>query len=171
MIPQPVKDAFDKQGTHELFAANSYYALGLWCEHNDYSGYAKFFKQQAEEEMQHAAKFFDHELERGELPEVGTVPAPKSDYTSLIEVAKAALELEQANTKGITEVYELALDAKDYPSQPMLQWFIAEQMEEEAWAETMVTKTMRATDAGALFYLDRNIIEELGISESETEST
>ncbi len=162
MITTTVKNALEKQGTHELFAAHSYSALSMWCEANDYGGYAKFFKQQAEEEIEHAGKFFDHMLERGEMPLIGAIAAPKSDYESLLEVAKMALELERANTAGITAVYELSLTEKDYPSQTMLQWFISEQMEEEAWAETMVTKTERAQCAGALLYLDRHICKELG---------
>lgn len=162
MIPNTIKDAIDKQGTHELFAAHSYTALSMWCEANDYGGYAKFFKQQAAEEMEHAEKFFDHTLERGELPLIGAITSPKSDYKTLLEVAEAALTLEKANTSGITAVYELSLMEKDYPSQSMLQWFISEQMEEESWAESMVTKTQRAQCAGALLYLDRHICKELG---------
>ena len=101
MINNTIKLAIDKQATHELYAAHSYSALSMWCEANDYGGYAKFFKQQATEEFEHAAKFFDHVLERGAMPTIGTIVAPKSDYKDLLEVAEAALTLEQANTAGI----------------------------------------------------------------------
>ncbi|CAA6694973.1 MULTISPECIES: ferritin [unclassified Lentimonas] len=162
MINNTIKLAIDKQATHELYAAHSYSALSMWCEANDYGGYAKFFKQQAAEEFEHAEKFFDHALERGALPAIGAISAPKSDYQDLLSVAEAALALEQANTAGIVAVYELSLAEKDYPSQSMLQWFISEQMEEESWAESMVTKTKRAQCSGALLYLDRHICKELG---------
>lgn len=156
-----IKAALEKQGTHELYAANAYMALAFWCEANDYNGYAKFFAEQEKEEREHAEKFFDHILERGEMPLITEIASPKSDFESLVEVAETALALEKANTAGITEVYELSLEEKDYPSQPMLQWFISEQMEEESWAQSMVVKTKRAQCAGAILYLDRHITKEL----------
>jgi ferritin len=153
--------ALEKQATHELTASYAYLAMANWCASEDYKGYAAFFNKQAEEEREHAKKFMDHLLDRGELPLLGVIGAPKCQFDSILEVAKLALALEIANSKGIVEAYELSLQVKDYASQSMLLWFIEEQVEEEAWANSMVTLTSRANCANAMFDLDRHIVKTL----------
>ena len=152
----------EKQATHEITAAMAYLAMSNWCASEDFAGFAAFFKKQFEEELEHSSKFQDHLLERGVNPRLGSIAAPQCDFDSLQQVAELALKLEQENTTGIVACYELALQLKDYAAQPMLQWFIAEQMEEEAWATSMVTHTKRLTCAGALLNLDRHIDKILG---------
>lgn len=154
--------ALEKQATHELTAAIAYLAMSNWCASQDYPGFAEFFKNQFQEEIEHSGKFQKHLLERGVNPLTGATLAPKCEYQSIQEVAKMALKLEQENTIGIVACYELAIKVNDYPSMPMLQWFISEQMEEEAWANSMVTQTERATCAGAMLNLDRHIVKMLG---------
>ena len=78
-----------------------------------------------------------------------------------MEVAKHVYDLERANTAGIHAAYEVALRAKDYPTQVMLHWFIQEQVEEEAWSDKLVAKVQEATCSGATSSLDRNLIKEL----------
>jgi ferritin len=152
----------EKQATHEITAAMAYLAISNWCASQDYPGFAEFFKKQFDEELEHSGKFQNHLLERGINPKIGSISAPKCDYGSLQEVAEMALTLERENTVGIVACYELACQLKDYASQPMLQWFISEQMEEEAWASSMVTHTQRLTCPGALINLDRHICKILG---------
>lgn len=154
--------ALEKQATHELTAGIAYLAMANWCASEDYPGFSEFFRKQMEEEFEHSTKFQKHLLDRGELPLLGTIPAPKCKYESLEEVAKMALTLEIENSKGIIEAYELSKKVNDYPSQIMLQWFIDEQVEEEAWANSMVTQTERLTCAGAVLDLDRHINKLLG---------
>lgn len=157
-----IKKILEDQGTHELYAANCYRAMSFWCACNDYAGYASFFESQAAEEQEHAEKFFKHILDRGALPVIGAIESPQSEYTGLIQIAEQALSLEEANTRGITDCYELSLAERDYASQSLLLWFISEQVEEEAWANSLVVKTERAQCAGSLFYLDRHLTKELG---------
>lgn len=156
-IPQPVLTELQRQMNHELFAAHGYLALSLWCEEKNFKGFARFFLKQAEEEREHARKFIDYLLDRGVLPEVTEVAAPKAKFKSLMDVAKQALSMEQANTAGINAAYEAAFTAKDYPSTVLLQWFISEQVEEEDWAHEMVDRVEQANCAGALSDLDRHI--------------
>lgn len=153
--------ALQKQAEHERFASVSYLALSLWCEAANYSGFAGFFRKQAEEEFQHVDKLHDHLLDRGVTPILGTLPAPKQAFTDLVSVATHACELEKENTRGIHACYETAVAENDYPSTVMLHWFISEQVEEEAWTEKMLVLTQRATCAGALANLDRHITKEL----------
>ena len=156
-IQPTVLNEIQRQINYELGAAHAYLALAIWCEDENYKGFAAFFKKQAGEEREHADKLIDHLINRGALPELGALPAPKGKFESLLEVARQAQAMEQSNTAGIVQAYEAALAAKDYPAQVLLQWFINEQVEEEAWTDEMVDRTARANCAGGLSELDRLI--------------
>ncbi len=153
--------ALEKQADHERYASTAYLALSHWCQAQNFSGFAEFFCKQAEEESEHAHKILAHLIDRGCLPALGALEAPKIQFSDLQEAARTALALEKANTAGIHAAYEVALGTKDYAAQIHLQWFIMEQVEEEAWAEKMVAKVKGATCAGSLYYLDRHIVKEL----------
>jgi len=155
-------ETLEKQATHELTAAMAYLAMSNWCKAQDYPGFGEFFKKQFEEEIEHAEKFQEHLLERGVNPKIGAITAPQCEYTDMLSVAKMALKLEEENTAGIVACYELATEVKDYPAQFMLQWFIEEQMEEEAWANAMVTQVSRAACAGSILSLDRHAVGMFG---------
>jgi len=154
--------ALEKQATHELTAAMAYLAIANWCASQDYQGFAEFFKNQYKEELEHAEKFQHHLLERGVNPVTGATLPPVCEFENLQVVAKTALQLEQENTRGIVSCFELAQKLGDYPAQFLLQWFIEEQVEEEAWANSMVTHTARLTCAGALLNLDRHAVKIFG---------
>ncbi|MDP0499881.1 MAG: ferritin [Verrucomicrobiota bacterium JB022] len=156
-----IQAALLEQANHELFAAHSYQALALWCAENAFGGFAEFFRNQAAEEREHADKFLDHLLDRGIYPELGAIEKPRTAYASLIEVAEQAQTLERINSENIRRCYEVALEVKDYDSHSMLLWFISEQVEEEAWAGTMVTLTKRCECPGAQLNLDRHIVKTL----------
>ena len=158
---QTVIEALEKQANHERFAAESYRALHYWCETRHYSGFAAFFRKQTEEELEHAGKILDFLADRDVLPTLLPIEAPLRNFANLVEVAKTAYDLERANTTGIHAVYEIALREKDYATQIMLHWFIAEQVEEETWSDKMLGKTRAAQCSGALIYLDRHIVKEL----------
>ena len=109
----------------------------------------------------------DHLVDRGVLPELAAIGAPKSKFKTLLDVARHARQMEQANTAGIHQAFEAALKAKDYPAQVALQWFITEQVEEEAWCDEMVERVESALAAGGVGFLDRHI--ERYLSESTHE--
>lgn len=156
-IPAKVLAELNRQFNQELAAAHSYLALSLWCDDRNYQGFTRYFAKQSGEEHIHAAKLSAHLLDRGVLPETAAIPAPKSDFKSLLEVAHHAQAMELDNTKGIHAVYEAAGAAKDYAAQVLMHWFINEQVEEEAWCLEMVERVQAATCAGGFSDLDRHI--------------
>ena len=156
-IPAKVLAELNRQFNQELGAAHSYRALSIWCEAQNLTGFAGFFTKQAAEEHVHAEKIIAHIIDRSAMPKMTAIAAPKYDFKSLLEVARHAQVMEQTNTKGINSVYEAALGAKDYPAQVLMQWFITEQVEEEAWCYEMVERVQAATCAGSLSDLDRHI--------------
>ncbi|MGA2441045.1 MAG: ferritin [Tepidisphaeraceae bacterium] len=146
-----------RQLNQELGAAHSYLALAAWCNAQNFKGFARYLSKQAVEERQHAQKFMQHLLDRGVLPVLTSLDAPPPDFSSLMEVARHAQGMEQANTAGINACYAAAVREQDYPAQVLLHWFISEQVEEEDWADEMVDRIQRANCAGGLSDLDRHI--------------
>ncbi|MGZ0654092.1 ferritin [Coraliomargarita sp. W4R72] len=161
-----IQKALTEQANHELFAAHSYRAMSIWCEDQAYGGFAKFFSDQAAEELEHADKFIRHLLDRGVMPKLKGFEDPITEFNKLFDVAKMAETLEQRNSANIHQCYDISLEVKDFPSQPMLMELIAEQVEEESWAGTMVTLTKRAECSGAAYTLDRHIIKELSAADA-----
>ena len=157
----PVKPAvlkeLQRQLNHELGASHAYLALANWCEDQNLKGFARFFRKQSAEEREHAQKFIDHLLDRGQVPDLGALAAPKCAFSGLIDVAQQAQKMEQSNTAGIHSAYEVAVREQDYPAQVILHWFINEQVEEESWTAEMVERVQSATCAGSLSDLDRHI--------------
>lgn len=156
-IPPTVLAELNRQLNQELNAARSYLALSHWCLNQNLKGFASFFTKQNSEEQNHAQKISMHLIDRNALPELAAASAPKQHFKSLLEVAQHAQAMEIANTQGINSVYEVALAAKDYPTQVLMQWFINEQVEEEAWSTEMVERVQAASCAGSLSDLDRHI--------------
>lgn len=156
-----VIQALECQATHELYAAQVYLAMACWCDVEHYSGFAEFYHKQSAEETAHAKKFLHYLVERDVVPAIGAVAAPPATFESLLATAQGAYQLERDNTAGIHACYKLAVAAEDYATQVMLHWFIAEQVEEEAWSDKIVAKTRQAACSGAITYLDRHIVKEL----------
>jgi len=156
-ISPKVIEELNRQFNQELAAAHSYLALSVWCDIRNLKGFGKYFVKQAGEERGHAERILKHLTDRGETAKVTAIPAPEQDFKTLLEVAQQAQAQERTNTVGVNKVYESALDAKDYPAQVLMHWFIKEQVEEEDWAAEMVERVQAATCAGSASDLDRHI--------------
>ena len=161
-IPTNVLTELNRQLNQELSAAHAYLALSAWCASQNLKGFAGFFAKQAGEEREHAQKILRQVLDRGAVPELAALAAPRQSFDSLLAVVEHAQVMEQANTQGIHAVYEAAVTARDYPAQVLMHWFIAEQVEEEAWADEAVDRVQSATCAGSLLDLDRHLEKILG---------
>ncbi|MFQ5743033.1 MAG: ferritin [Acidobacteriota bacterium] len=118
----------------ELLASNQYLAMAAYLDARSLSELAGFYYRQAEEERRHAMKFLHYLLETGATPVVPETPKPKADFSSVEEVASTALDREQEITRCIHSLVDMALQAKDHTTNHFLQWFVEEQLEEEATA-------------------------------------
>lgn len=156
-IPPALLNELQRQLNHELGAAHAYTALAVWCHDRNFKGFARYFHKQSAEERGHAQRFMDHLLDRGAVPALAAIDAPRTTFDSLIDVARHARDMEQANTRGISQAYDSALAVKDYAAQVMLHWFINEQVEEEAWTDEMVARAESSTTPGGMQALDRHL--------------
>ena len=134
MFSKAVQDAMNEQIKNELYSAYLYLAMAAHFEAADFAGFARWMRAQAGEEQEHAMKFFDFFSERGGRVVLQTIDAPPADFGSHLSVFEQTLAHEQSVTGMINTLYALALEEDDYASQVFLQWYIKEQVEEEASA-------------------------------------
>ncbi|EHM10748.1 ferritin-like protein [Thermanaerovibrio velox DSM 12556] len=160
MISDRMKDAINSQIQAELYSSYLYLSMAAHFESENLKGFAHWMHKQADEERGHAMKFFHYLVERGGKVELKAIEAPKTSWSSPEEVFEEVLGHERKVTSLINRLYELALEEKDYPSQIMLQWFISEQVEEEASAEEVLAR-LRMLKGGlqGLLMLDRELAQ------------
>lgn len=155
---------FNKQITLELGSSNSYLQMSAYLESQSLTGMAAWMRIQAEEEREHALRFFQFVLDRGNSVALGAVEAPESSFDGPVSVFSAALAQEQAVTAAISQLYTTAQAAADVASLPLLQEFLTEQVEEEAAVgEVLDRLDLAGNSGGALLEIDR----ELGARQPE----
>lgn len=150
--------AFNDQVTLELESAHQYLALSAWLEAEGLPGMAHWMRMQAGEEHEHAMKFYQFLVDRSAQVKLGAIPQPKSEFDSVIDVFRASLSAEQRVTAAINALYTVATDARDFASYPLLDWFVNEQVEEEATVQQIIDDLERTEGSGhALLMLDREL--------------
>jgi ferritin len=158
-----LETALNAQVTMEYGAAYSYFGMSAWFEAEGLPGMAQWMRAQAAEELTHAQKFYQFVLDRGGRINLGPIEAPKTDFGASIDVFRMSLAQEQAVTASINDLYAMAVELKDFASLPLLDWFVAEQVEEEASVQQIIDDLDRAGDAGhTILMLDRELGTRLG---------
>jgi ferritin len=158
MISKKMQDAFVDQINEELFSSYLYMSMAAWFESRNLRGMAQWMRVQAGEEHGHAMKFFDEIVERGGRVKLAEIKAPQFEWKTPIEAFQAALSHEQHITKRINDLTDMAIKEKDHASEIFLQWFVKEQVEEEANADEIVHKFGFIGEAGhGLYMLDKEL--------------
>ncbi|MDD4084815.1 MAG: ferritin [Acidaminococcaceae bacterium] len=148
--------AINDQVQKEFYSAYLYLAMSAYCEERNLPGFAKWLRLQYHEEIEHGMKLMDHLLERGGSAKLAAIEAPPSEFGSPKAIFEEVLKHEQFVTASINKLYEVALAEKDYPAQVMLQWFIEEQVEEEANATAILENLKMVGDKGVpLMHIDK----------------
>ena len=155
--------AFNDQINEELFSSYVYLAMAAHFEAMNLEGCANWMKHQAEEEMEHAMRLFNHINRRGGRVILKAIGEPPAEFGSPLEAFQKALAHEEHITGCIHKLYKLAQEEGDYPAQLELHWFIDEQVEEEENTGRVVELLKLAGDnKGALFMLDRELAKRSG---------
>ncbi|MBX3043329.1 MAG: ferritin [Candidatus Kapabacteria bacterium] len=158
MMKQVILDALNKQIQREMYSSNLYLAMSAYYASQNLSGFAKWMELQAKEEMMHAMKFFQYILQRGGKPVIMEIAAPKLDWESPLNAFEDAYHHETLVTGWINDLVELAKAERDFATDNLLQWFIAEQVEEEATAIEIVEKLkMIGNNPHGIFMMDTNL--------------
>jgi len=158
MISKPVLDAMNEQIKHELYSAYFYLSMSAHCEAATWPGFASWLRVQAQEEQEHAMKFYDHILDRGEMVTLQAIDQPPTEFGDLKSIFEQVLAHEKKVTGLINDLYALSVAQKDYASQTMLLWFVNEQIEEEKNASEIVEMLARAgSSAGGMYQIDHQL--------------
>lgn len=158
-LSETLENAFNAQITLEFQASLVYRQLAIELEIMDLPGMAAWLRHQADEEIVHANKFIDHVADRDNHPRIGATSAPSPTVGSVLDAFEAALAHEARVSASIRDLYRLAESEGDLDSRPLLNWFLEEQVEEEATVKEIVGRLKMIDDDGpGLLRLD----EELG---------
>jgi ferritin len=158
MVTSAIEKAVNEQITHELYSSYLYLNMSSYCTEKNFPGFGKWLLMQSEEERSHAMKLYGYLHQHGNHVELQAIEKPSGKYKSPKDVFAHVLEHEKAVSASIRKLYEVAIKEKDYATQIFLQWFITEQVEEEANAAEIVQKFDVVAEQGpALIMLDREL--------------
>ncbi|MBT3198805.1 MAG: ferritin [Phycisphaerales bacterium] len=158
MINKEIADALNSQMNFEMYSANIYMSMASWFDAKNLTGCANWMKIQYAEEMFHCTKFYNYINERGARVLIDGMPAPATEWDSPLAAFETALGHEQIVTSRINDLVAQAIEAKDHATVNFLQWFIGEQVEEEASVDGVIQQLKLMEGApGGLFMLDREL--------------
>ncbi len=157
MLSEKMCGELNQQIKEELFSSYLYLAMSAYFHSANLSGFAKWMEVQAMEELAHAKKFFDYIIERGARIALDAIEKPKGEWKSALDAFEAAYAHEKHITGRINHLMDTAIAGKDYASVAMLQWFVTEQVEEEAHASSIVEKLKMVSGTNGIFYLDKEL--------------
>jgi ferritin len=158
MLNKDIQDALNSQMNFEMYSANVYMSMATWFDAKNLVGFANWMKIQYSEEMSHVTKFYNYINERGGRVLLSGIDAPDTEWDSPLAAFENALEHEQIVTGRINDLVLQASEARDHATVNFLQWFVGEQVEEEANADGVVQQLKLVEGApGGLFMLDREL--------------
>ena len=158
MLHPKIQDAFNKQLNAEYFSSYLYLSMAAYFESQNLKGMAQWMQLQAQEENMHAMKFFDFINERGGKVTLTRIEAPKTEWSSPLQVFEETCAHESKVTGLINDLVDLAISERDHAANAFLQWFVTEQVEEEASVQEITEKLRMVGDRGGMmFMLDREL--------------
>ena len=160
-IQKKIQDGLNKQINHEFYAAYQYLSMSAYFESINLKGFAHWMRLQAKEEVEHGMKLYNNLVDRGGKLILLKVDAPSSEWKSPTAAFEQAYKNEQAVTVMINKLFELAKSEKDHATEVFLQWFITEQVEEEATTYEILQKLKMAKgDSSSVLLIDHELGKE-----------
>ena len=158
MINSRVEKEFNDQIKHEIGSAYLYLSMAAWFDNQGWDGMASWMKVQAQEEMAHAMKFYQNITDREGRDELMPLDKPQGEWASPLDAFKAAYKHEQFVSDRIRTLAKITAEENDFSSRPMIDWFLNEQIEEEANASKIVQRLERiGSSTNGMTMLDREL--------------
>src|ERR1044071_1625926 len=158
MISSKIEEALNRQIDLEGFSSMYYLAMGSWAEVNGYKGVAQFLYHHSDEERMHMLKLFRYINDRGGHSIVPGLESPPKDFKNIQEIFEIVLSHEVKVSNEINALVELCMMEKDYTTHNFLQWYVAEQIEEETLARNIIDKLkLIGEDKGGMYLFDRDL--------------
>ena len=156
MLKESIQMEFNKQINAEYYSAYLYLSMSAYLSSINLNGFANWMKIQHQEEMSHALKFYNYVIERGGTVELNAIEKPKTTWNGIMEVMEETYAHEQHVTALINDLMTLVIKENDHASASFLQWFVDEQVEEEASVDEVLQQLKLIDGKGSgLFMLDR----------------
>ena len=153
-----IQDAFNGQINAELYSSYLYLSMGAWAETQNLKGMAQWMRLQADEERAHAMKFYDFINDRDGTVILAPIDGPRTEWSSALEAFEETYAHECKVSGLINDLLDLTIAEKDHAASAFLQWFVTEQVEEEATAMEVIGNFKLAADnAPSLLILDREL--------------
>ncbi len=172
MLSQTMIDRLNEQINLEMFSSHLYLQMSSWCAHKALDGCATFLNQHADEEMMHMRRLITYLQETGALAILGGMDAPSREFNSLQGMFEQIYAHEQLITSKINDLVHLANTEPDYSTLQFLQWYVAEQHQEEFLFKSILDKIkLIGTEGQGLFFIDREIGTLAGNRKKKTLST
>lgn len=153
-----VEKALNAQIEKEAYASQIYLSMASWAENNGLNGTAQFMYAHSDEERFHMLKLVKFVNERGGTAIIPSIAQPPSAYKNLEDLFTSLLEHEIAVTTSINDLVGLCLDERDYTTHNFIQWYVSEQLEEEALARTILDKIkLIGNDKGGMYLFDKDL--------------
>ncbi|HCE55164.1 MAG: ferritin [Lutibacter sp.] len=158
MLSERMQSVLNKQIRIEAESSQIYLAMASWSEIKGLEGVSQFMYAQSDEERLHMLKFFKYINERGGHAMVSELSAPALEFGSIKNMFETLFKHEVFVSQSINELVHISLEEKDYATHNFLQWYVAEQIEEEAQARTILDKiNLIGDDKGGLYLFDNDI--------------
>lgn len=169
-LSKAMQAAINEQIHMELASSYKYLGMSTWCEFAEFPGSAQWLRAQSAEETGHAMRLYKFLADRGARISLKALPSPGLEYKSLLDVFHNALKAEESVSESINKLYELSLKEKAFSTAAQLQWFLTEQVEEEATCRKIVAVLERIKDdVPSLLEYDRSLGSRSGAGEEEEE--
>jgi ferritin len=167
MLKEKIEEALNSQIKSEAQSSQIYLAMASWAETQGLGGTAQFLYKHSDEERMHMLKLVQYVNERGGKALIPQLAQPARDFNGLTKLFQTLLDHEVMVSGEINDLVDICLSEKDYTTHNFLQWYVAEQIEEEALARTIMDKlNMIGEDKGGLYLFDRDI-ESISITTGE----
>lgn len=158
MLSKKMETAINKQINQEFYSAYMYLSMAAYFAEKNLNGFSHWMRIQFSEELSHAGKLFDYLIERDGSVVLSNVKAPPRTWSSIKAAVAAAYKAEVDNTRQINEIMDLAFKERDHATRVILQWFVEEQVEEEASALNLVEQVKLAgSEPSAVMIIDREL--------------
>jgi ferritin len=157
MLHKKVEDLCNRQVDREGYSSNLYLAMASWAENNGMAGIASWLYVQSDEERLHMLKFIKYINERGGKAVIPAFKKPAAEYKNVEDIFNQVLKHEEFVTASINEIVHTTLEVKDFNTHAFLQWFVNEQLQEEASARIILDK-LRLVGKNNMYQFDRDIL-------------
>ena len=172
MLSERMVEALNKQINREIYSAYLYLSMSAYSTFKGLKGFANWFMVQYQEEMIHVMKIYDYINDQGSKVKLMAVKQPPTEFGSPLEMFEKTLEHEKFVTKCINDLVNVAIEEKDHATKIFLQWFVTEQIEEEANDNDIIAKLkLVGKEGNGLFLIDKELATRVFVPPATSEQS